>query len=250
MFKLFFNTVFYEPMYNGLILLLDVLPFSDLGLAVIGFTIIVKLILLPLSKKALETQIQLKKIEPEITKIREQYKKDPQTQGAKMMEIYKTNSINPFSGFFLILVQLPIIFALYYIFLRGGLPVVNMDILYSFVKAPVEISMDFFGLVNLTEKSLVLAILAGLTQFLQIRASMPPTPEKKKLGERTFKDDMARSLSLQMKYVMPVVIGVFAYGLASVVALYWTTSNVFGLGQEYFIRRRIYAKHNIDKPKS
>lgn len=242
MIKLFFVTVFYQPLYNGLILLLDVLPFSDLGLAVIIFTIAIKVILLPLSKKSLETQIKVKKIEPEINKLKEKYKNDPQTQGLKMMEIYKENGINPFSGFLLILIQIPIIFSLYYIFLSGGLPVVKMDLLYSFVSAPAEISTHFFGLINLSQRSLILAILAGLTQFFQIRAAMPPTPPKKS-GERNFKDDLARSFSIQMRYIMPVMITFIAYGLNAVVALYWTVSNIVGLGQEYLIKRRIYAKH-------
>ncbi|MEK7120683.1 MAG: YidC/Oxa1 family membrane protein insertase [Patescibacteria group bacterium] len=242
-------TLFYEPLYNGLVFLLGTLPIADVGLAVILFTILIKLVLMPLSKKSLETQINLKKVEPEINDIRKKYKDDAQTQGVKIMEVYKLNKINPFSGFFLILIQLPIIFSLYYIFLRAGLPSINEDLLYSFISIPVNIDMHLLGRFNLAEKSVVLALLAGISQFIQARLSLPPDKPKDKNKEFSMKDEFAKSLSMQMKYVMPVVIVFIAYSLSAVVALYWTTSNIFAIGQEYWIKKRIYAKNEASDNK-
>jgi YidC/Oxa1 family membrane protein insertase len=238
--KAFLIVLFYKPLYNGLIFLLGSLPFADVGLAVILFTILVKLILMPLSKKSLETQVQLKKLEPEIDEVKNKYKNDVSVQGAKIMDIYKNNNINPFSGFLLILIQIPIIFSLYYIFLRGGLPVINTDILYSFVPIPANIDMHLLGKFNLAEKSIILALLAGITQFLVTWRALPPQEKKKGSSEFSMKDELARSLNLQMKFIMPVVIVFIAYSLSAVVALYWTTSNAFAVIQEYFIRKRIY----------
>lgn len=237
-------TLFYQPLYNGLVFLLGTLPMADVGLAVILFTIFVKLCLIPLSKKSIETQINLKKIEPEINEIRKKYKDDTQTQGTKIMEIYRQNNINPFSGFFLILIQLPIIFSLYYIFLRAGLPSINENLLYSFISIPVNIDMHLLGRFNLAEKSVLLALLAGISQFIQVQLSLPPYKPRDKNAEFSMKDQFAKSLSMQMKYVMPVVIIFIAYSLSAVVALYWTTSNIFSIAQEFFIKRRIYAKHS------
>jgi len=238
-------TLFYQPLYNGLVFLLGSLPFADVGLAVILFTLFIKLVLMPLSKKSLETQVRLKKLEPEIAEIKNKYKTDIQTQGAKIMEIYRANKINPFSGFLLILIQLPIIFSLYYIFLRAGLPSINTDLLYSFVPIPANIDMHLLGKFNLAEKSIILALLAGVTQFLVTWRALPPHEKKKNTGnEFSLKDEFAKSLNVQMRYVMPIVIIFIAYSLSAVVALYWTTSNAFAVVQEYFIRKRIYSKED------
>lgn len=244
-------TLFYQPLYNGLIFVLGHLPTADVGLAVISFTVFIKLALMPLSKKSLETQIKLKKLEPEIEEIKKKYKNDVQTQGLKMMEIYRENNINPFSGFFLILIQLPIIFSLYYIFLRAGLPAINESLLYGFVNIPTGVDMHLFGQFDLAGKSIVLALLAGLSQFIQIQRTMPPSkPRDKNNTEFSMKDELSRSLNMQMRYVMPVIITFIAYSLGSVVALYWTVSNIFAIAQEYFIKKRIYAKELSSDPKT
>jgi YidC/Oxa1 family membrane protein insertase len=241
--KEFFITILYQPLYNGLVALLGALPIADVGLAVILFTVLIKLFLMPLSKKSLETQIKLKKLEPEIAEIKKQHKADMQTQGVKTMELYRNNNINPFSGFFLILIQIPIIISLYYIFLRAGLPSINENLLYSFIPIPTNIDMHLFGVFDLAGKSIILALLAGITQFIQIWRTMPPQP-KKVGGEFSLKDEFAKSMGIQMRYVMPIVITFIAYSLSGVVALYWATSNIFAIGQEYFIKKRIYANNN------
>lgn len=235
-----FNAVIYQPMYNGLVFLMDglsVFGIVDAGIAVILFTIIVKLILFPLSKKAVRTQLQMRSIEPKMKEIKEKYKGESQKQAEETMKLYKENSINPFSSFILIFIQLPIIIALYWVFLRSGLPVINEELLYSFTTFPKEITMNFLGLIDISQKSWFLAGLAAITSFFQIRYSLPKTPEKK--DNPSFGDDLARSMSLQMKYVFPLVIFFIAYTISGAVALYWTTSNIFTIGQELVIRKQI-----------
>src|SRR5690606_5202936 len=112
----------YQPLYNGLIFLIDVIPYRDAGLAVVLLTIAVKLILFPLSKKAVRTQLILKQVQPELDSLKEKHKDDKQAQAQAMMGLYKEKGINPFSSFFLILIQLPIILTLYRIFVGSGLP--------------------------------------------------------------------------------------------------------------------------------
>lgn len=240
--KFLFNTFIYEPLYNGLVFLMDILPFIDAGIAIIIFTVIIKIILFPLSKKAVVTQLKMKKLEPELNKIKEK-KKDPQEQALAVMQFYKENGINPFSSLFLILIQIPIIFALYFIFYKGGLPEINSDILYSFVPSP-EVNMNFLGLMDIAKKSLLLAVLVGLTQFFQIRLSMPPSPAKLSPGA-SFKDSFMKSFQFQMRYIMPVFIAIVAYNISGAICLYWITSNVFAIGQELYIRKTLYnnSKH-------
>lgn len=97
--KFLFNTFIYEPLYNGLIFLMDIFPFMDAGLSIILFTIIIKIIIFPLSKKAVVTQLKMKKLEPALNKIKEQ-NKDPQKQGEAVLRFYKENGVNPFFKFF------------------------------------------------------------------------------------------------------------------------------------------------------
>ena len=236
----FFNTFFYNPLYNGLIFLIDIVPLADVGIAIIILTIVVKLILFPLSKKAVRTQLIMRAIEPELNALKEKYK-DKQEQARQTMALYKEKGVNPFSGFLLILIQIPVIFALYWVFLKGGLPEINMDILYSFTPIPDSINMNFLGLIDVSTKSIIFALFAGITQYFQIKYSLPPL--KARSGKNSIKDDLARSFHIQMRYVMPIIVFSIAYAISAAVAIYWTTSNLFAIGQEIYVRRNIKNKH-------
>lgn len=243
MFVELFHTLFYNPLYNALVALIDTVPFADVGVAVIALTVTVKLILFPLSMKAVRTQLMMKRIEPEAARIREQYK-NREEQARKTMELYKREEVNPFSSFLVILIQLPIIFALYFVFFRGGLPAIDASLLYSFIPVPTEVNMHFLGLVDVASRSLFLALCAGVTQFFQAKLAVPPpTPTN---GTPTLRDDLAKSFHLQVRYVLPVVVSVIAYTISAAVALYWTTSNLFAIGQELYVRRHI--KPRTDAP--
>lgn len=232
-----FHTFIYDPIYNGLIYLIGHVPNYDVGIAIIVITVIVKLVLFPLSKTAVRTQILMKKLEPELNELKKKYEKDKQQQAQKMMQLYKDNNLNPFSGFLLILIQLPIIFGLYWVFFRGGLPDIDVSLLYSFVSVPMTVNMDFIGLIDMSGRSLLLAALAGITQFIQINYALPKMAERK--DDPSLKEDLARSFQLQMRYVMPVMIAIFAYIISAAIALYWVTSNIFAIGQELYMRKRI-----------
>jgi len=236
-----FNLVFFNPIYNGLIFLLDTVPFIDVGIAVILVTVVVKLILFPFSLKMVKTQLAVKALEPHITKLKETHKDDKQEQARRTMALYKEKGVNPFSGFLLILVQIPVIFALYWVFVRGGLPQVNTDILYSFVSIPDSINMNFLGFIDVSAKSVLFALFAGATQFFQIKYSLPPMKER--VGKASLKDDLARSFHIQMRYVMPIIVFSVAYAISAAVAIYWTTSNLFAIGQEIYVRKKIKNKH-------
>jgi len=234
-----FHTLFYDPLYNGLVFLIGIIPGGDAGLAIIGLTIIVKFILFPLSLKASRTQILMRSLEGKIAQIKEKYK-DRQEQAVKTMELYRQEKVNPFSSFFLILIQLPVIFALYFVFIDGGLPSIHTDLLYFFVSVPSTVNTLFLGLVDLGEHNLILAILAGVTQYIQATISFSSGPYVKG-AEKTF----AHMMQLQMKYFFPLLIGYIAYRFYAAVALYWVASNIFAIGQELYVRWRM--RHVIAK---
>ncbi|HEY4503561.1 MAG TPA: YidC/Oxa1 family membrane protein insertase [Candidatus Paceibacterota bacterium] len=245
MFSSFYNTIIFNPLYNGLIYLMDILPWVDAGIVVIIFTIIIRLILFPLSKKAIVTQVRMKELEPEINRLKQMMKDDRQGQALKMMALYKEKKISPFSSFLVLLVQLPIIWALYSIFFRSGLPVVNTELLYGFVNVPT-VDMNFLGLVDIGAKNTIMAIIAAIAQFLQLHFSLA---SMKSTGTGVNTDtssniqmDMAQNMTKSMKYVFPIMVFFISYNIAAVVALYWTVTSIFTLGQEIVVRRHL-KKH-------
>lgn len=182
-------------------------------------------------------QITQKKLQPELARIKKEYP-EKQEQSKKIMELYKEHKTNPFSGCLLVVIQIPIIFALYTVFLQG-LEIVP-EKLYSFVIAPETLNLTFLS-VDLAEKSIVFALIAGLSQFIQLRLSpamQNPTPPTEK-KEKTTQEELAENMQKSMKYAMPVMITIVAYLVPAAVALYWIVSNVFTIIQETVIRRRI-----------
>lgn len=239
MISTFFKAAFFQPLYNGLIFLMGALPFFDAGIIVILFTIIVKLIMFPLSIKATRAQIEMKEIEKDLKLIKEQYP-DKQVQTQKTIELYKEKNINPFAGFFVLILQLPIIIALYQIFLKSGLPVINTALLYSFISAPLAINMNFLGLIDIAGKSIVLALLAGVSTYFQIAYATPPADKNVDSSTKpTMQEDMMKMMQKQMKYGFPVLVTFISWSVSAAVSIYWITSNLFTIAQELYMRKHV-----------
>lgn len=232
-----FNTLISDPFYNGFIFLISLLPFLDAGVVIVIFTIIVKLILLPLSMKASKTQLQMKATEKDLLVIKEKYKDNKNEQSIKTMEYYKEKGINPFAGILIIFIQLPILIGLYRVFLKSGLPEINNSLLYPFVSAPEEVNMIFLGLMSISEKSLSLAIIAGLTTYFQVSLA---TKTNLPASEGVSQNELAQAMSMQMKYFFPIFMAFISYTISSGIALYLITSNVFAIFQEIYIRKKYH----------
>ncbi len=229
----FFKITLFIPFYNALALLSSIVPKNDIGLAIVLLTLIVKVILSPLQHKASKTQSKMKVIEPELAKIKEN--KNKEEQAKQIMELYRNHGVNPFTSILLLFIQIPIIITLFYVFKNGFQ--LNLDILYSFVPKPENINTLFLGLLDIHEKSYVLAVLVGLTQFIQMKLAIPPLPKLTK--EKSLSNDFARSMNLQMRYVMPLMIVFIAASLPSAISIYWITSNIFAIGHELIVRRSL-----------
>lgn len=234
-----FSTVFYKPLYNTLVLILAAVPGANVGVAIIILTVVVRTVLLPLSHKSVVSQAKMRSLAPHLEKLKEKHKDNKQEQARKTMELYKEHGINPFSGCLLVLIQLPVIFALYFVFFKG-LPNLNPEHLYSFVHVPSVVSMMFLGII-LSKKSIILALLAAITQYYQIKLSIPPMAPAEKGAKPSFKDDFARSFNVQMRYMLPVIVFGISYTISAAVALYWTTSNLFSIGHELYVKRKAEA---------
>lgn len=235
-----FQTIFYDPLYNALIFIINHIPGGDVGFAAIILTCLVKFVLFPLSRQAAKTQIKMKLAEPELAKLKEKYGDNKEEFAKRTMDFYKDNKLNPFASFILLLIQLPIIIALANIFYRGGLPVVDAHLLYSFVSVPVSVNTMFLGIIDVTHSSIYLSILAGLAQFAQIRLSVPAhTPVATGSGKKSFSEDLTRSMNTQMRYVMPVFMFIISLYVSGAVALYWITGSLFMIAQELYFRKTI-----------
>jgi YidC/Oxa1 family membrane protein insertase len=230
----FFKTIIYIPLYNIFVLILN-LSWIDAGLAAVLLTFLVKFALYPISKKAAIAQIKMKEKEGELTAIKEKYK-NKEEQALKVMEFYKNNNINPLSSIFTIIIQIPIVFSLYYIFFRSGLPTIDTSLVYSFVKVPESVSMIFLGFLDVSKKSVALAFLAAATTFLQMHLS---TTSSESNGAPANKEDFAKIMAKQMKYTMPVIVFLISWKISGVVALYWFVSNLAGIAQDLYIKKQL-----------
>jgi YidC/Oxa1 family membrane protein insertase len=230
------NTVLYEPLVNALAFLVSVIPGGDVGIAVIVLTILVKIALYPLSQKSIESQAQMNILTPELNKIKASGA-SKEEQARLTFELYKIHKTNPFSGCLLVLIQIPIIFALYYVFLKGIK--FESGLLYSFIHVPEHVNMIFLGILDITKKSIILAILAGVSQYLQAHFMPKPAPSPVvNSSAPSFQDSFAKSMSMQMKYIFPFVVAFIAYSISGAVALYWITSNLFMVGQQIYVKKK------------
>jgi YidC/Oxa1 family membrane protein insertase len=236
MFSNIYHALVYDPIYNGLVFLIDSIPGGDVGVAVILLTIAVRLILLPLALKATHTQFLMRTLEPELKRLKEEFKDNKELQARKTMALYKEHGVNPFASILFLFIQLFFIFSLYFIFWKGGLPEIQTTLLYSFVSTPTNVNMLFLGLIDVAARNLPLALLAGITQFFQTKLSIPPI-KKKQEATRSFKDDLMKSFNLQMRYGLPVLIFFVAWSFSSIIALYFVVSNIVSIGQELYVRR-------------
>lgn len=238
MISTLFHTLVYDPLYNGLVFLVGVIPTHDVGFAVIALTLVVRIILFPLSRRAVETQMAMRKIAPDVEKLKEKHKDDREQQSRAIFALYREQGVHPFAGIGLLLLQLPILFALYWIFALGGLPDIHPDLLYAFVAPPSHVDMEFLGLLNMAGHSIVLGVLAAATQFVYTRLSMGPREKQKAPASPSFSSELSRSFDLQARYVLPATFVILSFFIPNAAMLYILTSNLFMVGQELFSGRR------------
>lgn len=240
MIKEVFSTIIFEPLYNTLVLLIDLVPGADVGIAVILLTIIVKLILFPISKTFVRTQIKMKVLQKPLEELKIKHKDNRTALAEATLGLYKKHKLNPISGIILIFLQFPVLIGLYFVFLRGGFPEINPDILYSFIKNPEVVNINFLGLIDISKPhNWSLALTAAVTQFFQAKYSFPKQDPPKEGEKRSFQTDFMKGMGVQVTYVLPLVILGISWTLPAAVSLYFTISNLFAIGQEVYIRNKI-----------
>jgi YidC/Oxa1 family membrane protein insertase len=227
-----FNSFIFHPIYNALILLYNIIPGHDLGVAIILLTVLVRLILYPVAQKQIESQKKLQDLQPEIKKLQDKHKGDKEKQGRALMEFYKEKKVNPASGCLPLVVQIVFFIALYRAFIAGLNFNTGCSELYSFVSCPASINAKFFGLLDLAKPNMVLAAIAAAGQFVQTKMMMAKTPVSSKKG------DFASIMNQQMLYIGPILTLFIGLRFPAGLAVYWIVNTLFAIGQQYLIMKK------------
>ena len=232
MFKTLYTEILYRPLFNLVVLLYNIIPGDDFGVAIIVLTALVRLVFLPLTIKTVLSQRALSKINPKIKEINEIYKNDSAAQSAAILKLYKDNNVNPIAGCLPLIIQLPILIALYRVFI-DGFKAQNLGLLYGFVNNPGSIKEMFLGIINITKPNFILTLLAGLLQFLQAR-QMASINNNQDTGANK---EMA-ALNSQMLYFFPILIIIIGWNLPAGLMLYWITTTVLSIAEQVYIKHR------------
>jgi len=224
-----FNTFFYRPLLNALILLYQFIPGNDFGVAIIFLTLLIKVLMYPLNLKALRSQKMIAELEPKIKEIREKFKDNKERMAKETMALYSEAKINPLSGIFLILIQMPVLIGLYQVFSKAVLGD-QLD-LYSFVSHPGSINFQFL-IFDLAGPNVFLALSSALLIFFQTKLLQAKTKTKpKKRKELQF----AESFQKQMNYFFPLLTFFILTRVPSAISLYLIVSTAFSVIQAKYI---------------
>ena len=232
--------LFYKPVYNSLIALIKYWPNYSLAFWIIMLTIVIKLILLIPNYKALKSQKDLQKVQPELAKIKERYKWDSQKIAEETMKVWKKYKVNPLGSCLPMLIQMPFLIAIFYI-IKDWLTPNNSYLLYSAI-SDFDFSLiqtSVFWIFDLKNSwNIILAIIVWGLQYLQMTLTLK-WQEQKASSEPT--DMMAMQMQIMwkmMKYVMPAMIAIFTYTMPAWVWLYWLISIGFWVLQQLFVNKK------------
>lgn len=239
MISYLFNEIFYKPLFNGLIFLYNIVPNHDMGVSIIILTIFIRLVLWPLTSKGIRSQKALAAIQPKIEELKKKFKDNKEAQAKALMALYSENKINPLAGILPLLIQIPIIFALWRVFLNSA--DYDFSLLYSFVDAPDAIQTVFLGLFDLTKRSVLLAVIAGALQYFQTKMIMPSFAKATE-GKPADTVNFSQIMSKQMLYFGPIISVVIFWTLPAALPLYWIIVTLATMLQQY-LTNKDYGKN-------
>ncbi|MFA6427869.1 MAG: YidC/Oxa1 family membrane protein insertase [Candidatus Magasanikbacteria bacterium] len=236
-----FQTILYQPIFNGFVALYNIIP--DMGVVILIITLITKVVLYPLTNKSIKAQKSLSELQPKLDEIKAKNKGNQQAIAQETMKLYKENKVNPFGSCLPLLIQLPIFIALYWV-LRATLTTDNFDLLYPFVQNPGHINSVTLGLFDLSKGSVILAVLAGASQFVQARMFVRKKAPKE-AGKAGKDESMTAMMNKQMMYMMPLLTVLIGYKLPGGLTLYWFLSTILTAGQQLLLFKKDKKDGNV-----
>lgn len=232
--KAFFKTVLYTPLFNLLVFFSWLVPGHSVGWAIILLTVLVRIILWAPNSKALRSQLNMRSHQDELKKLSERYD-SPQERAKAQMAYYKQHGINPMAGCLPMLIQLPILYILYLVFI-AGLHDIRPDLLYSFTPHLNSVNAHFFGINLALKDRFFLPVVAAALQFAQTRYNqkLMPLPSGK--------NDPAATMTKQMMYLFPAITYFVGSTLPAGLSLYWATATIFQIAQQAYVTKKFIAK--------
>lgn len=260
-----FETLIVQPIFNALMLLYSIIPGGDFGIAIILFTILIRFALYPLVKGQLHQTKLMRKMQPELAKIKKASNGNKQVEAMQQMELYKKFGIKPFRSILVLLIQLPIFIALYQVIQIVTLhrdqvahfmyaPVQNIPAIKSIIENPDNFNRTMLGFIDLTKTAfgngtidfvlLGLALISAVTQYIMTKQTMPTNNSSKKFrdimkeaadGKQSDPTDMTTAMTSGMMKFMPVMMFFIMVGLPGALALYYTASNLVATAQQHYL---------------
>jgi len=235
-----FHVILYLPLLNLLVFFYNITPLHDIGIAIILLTVVIRIILFPLTLRSLKVQKGMQDLQPKIDELKRKYKGQKDIMAQELMKLYKEEKVSPFSSCLPILLQIPILWALFRVF-STGLKSQALAGIYPFIANPGVLSHISFGYFDLAKPNYILAGLAAIAQFFQSKMLPMKRPEVKGQGSKD--EDMAAIMNKQMLYFMPVMTFIIGITLPGGLSLYWLLSTLFMLLQQWYFLRNHKARN-------
>jgi YidC/Oxa1 family membrane protein insertase len=262
-----FDLVIVQPIFNLLIGIYSLIPGGDFGIALIIFTILIRFALWPLVQRQLHQVKAMRKLQPELAKIKKAANGNRQLESMQMLELYKKHDVKPFRSILILLIQLPIFIALYqviqiftlhrdqvasytYGFLKGIEPIQKL------IEHPDQFNEKLLGLVDLTAHAIgssgvniflvILAIVAAFTQYIISKQTSPTTTTKRfrdvlaeaSAGKQADQSELNAVMMSKMTKILPFFMLFIMLSLPGALALYYVVSNVFAALQQHYLLNR------------
>lgn len=267
-----FDIVVVQPIFNLLVLIYSVIPGADFGVALIILTIIIRFLMWPLVKKQLRQTKIMRKLQPELKRIKKAAKGNKQLEGMQMMELYKKHGISPFRTIGILLIQLPIFIALFrviQIFTKESGEMAkevarftydileNIPIIGQLIENPQSFNEKLFGFIDLTKHAVSsegviwtlvgLAVVAAVTQYILSKQTMPTESSDKRLrdilaeageGKQPDSAEMNAVMMRKMMKFLPIMMFFIMINLPAALALYYAVSNIVAVVQQRYILKK------------
>lgn len=260
-----FDELIVKPIFNALMLLYSIIPGGDFGVAIILFTIFIRILIYPLVRKQLHQTKLMRKMQPEIAKIKKEAKGNKQLEATMQMELYKRHGISPFQSIFILLIQLPIFIGLYHVIQIIVLhrnevakfayaPLEQLEPIKKIIENPENFNHTMLGFIDLTKTAfsngtvnivlLVLALISAVTQYIMSKQTMPTTGTPKRFrdimkeaaeGKQSDPADMSAAMMRNMVKIMPIMMFFIMVNLPGALALYYTVSNLVATAQQHYL---------------
>lgn len=263
-----FDILIVQPIFNVLVGIYSLVPGGDFGVALIVFTVLTRLVMFPLVKKQLHQTKIMRKLQPELAKIKKQAKGNKQLEGMQMLELYKKYGVSPFRSIGILLVQLPIFIALYYViqiftlhrdqiakftydFMEGLGPIKQL------IEHPDQFNERLLGFVDLTKSAfannsvdvflVLLAVVAAVTQYIMSKQTLPQTENKKRLrdimseaadGKKADQSEMNAIVMGKMVKILPFFMFFIMITVPGALALYYAVSNIVAVAQQSYLLKQ------------